>query len=311
MVGGITLVCFKFISKKPGLTESTGDDRDRDDNVSLKEWSDMPRHLQFNPHIRTGYRPLTDFSGCLRSLFYVHNETVNIMTHGFAILCILITVPYCLPWSDQGAFYGFLSWCHLIGAASPWLGSFLYHLFMNLNHGEAVYRRLLKLDMLGIWVVQSIGAMPFISASIHCLPGPLWHACMALYIFLSLWGLAKAMRATSPWERRLCFSPPFMMRMIFLTLRCFRIGGGNPDALKHVVLQDLVAVIGGTIGALRIPEKWLSGQVDLVLNSHNIMHVVVVLAVWSMHSATIQDLHWMTDPSACQVISSSPHHDDL
>lgn len=71
-----------------------------------------------------------------------------------------------------------------------------------------------------------------------------------------------------------------------------------------------MAVIGGTIGALRIPEKWLSGQVDLVLNSHNIMHVVVVMAVWSMHSATIQDLHWMIDPAACQVIPSI-HHDEL
>lgn len=48
----------------------------------LLPWSDMPRHLQFNPYIYTGYRPLMNAWGCITSLFYVHNETVNILTHG-------------------------------------------------------------------------------------------------------------------------------------------------------------------------------------------------------------------------------------
>lgn len=73
-----------------------------------------------------------------------------------------------------------------------------------------------------------------------------------------------------------------------------------------------MAVIGGIIGALRIPEKWLPGQVDFYLNSHNIMHVVVVTAVWSMHAATMQDINWMMEPTACQATSSStPLHDEL
>jgi hypothetical protein len=76
---------------------------------------------------------------------------------GFAIVYILVTVPFLLPWGAREALTGFLSWCHLIGAVSPWIGSFLYHVFMNLDYGEAVYRFLLKLDMLGIWICQSIG----------------------------------------------------------------------------------------------------------------------------------------------------------
>lgn len=53
----------------------------------LRRWSDMPRHLQFNPHILTGYRPLMTIRQCLGSLFYIHNETVNILTHGEARIC--------------------------------------------------------------------------------------------------------------------------------------------------------------------------------------------------------------------------------
>lgn len=53
-----------------------------EEKIILRNWSEMPRHLQFNPHIKTGYRPLTTFVGCILSLFYLHNETVNILTHG-------------------------------------------------------------------------------------------------------------------------------------------------------------------------------------------------------------------------------------
>ena len=43
---------------------------------------ELPRHLQFNPYIDTGYRPLLSVWECVLSLFYLHNETVNIITHG-------------------------------------------------------------------------------------------------------------------------------------------------------------------------------------------------------------------------------------
>lgn len=49
------------------------------------------------------------------------------------------------------------------------------------------------------------------------------------------------MQAKSPWERRLCFSPPFMMRMLVVVLRSFGIGGGNPEAFIHIVLQVYIA----------------------------------------------------------------------
>lgn len=48
----------------------------------LLHWRDMPQHLQFNPYVLTGYRPLQSWAGCVGSLFYFHNETINILTHG-------------------------------------------------------------------------------------------------------------------------------------------------------------------------------------------------------------------------------------
>lgn len=71
-------------------------------------------------------------------------------------------------------------------------------------------------------------------------------------------------------------------------------------------------MIGATIGALRVPEKWIPGRLDLILNSHNVMHVMVVLAVFSMHTATVKDLAWISDPSTCNETKFLPlEHEEL
>ena len=51
-------------------------------NTMLKELHQVPMHLRFNRYVLTHYRPKTDWKGCVSSLFYFHNETVNIVTHG-------------------------------------------------------------------------------------------------------------------------------------------------------------------------------------------------------------------------------------
>ncbi|XP_017128992.1 progestin and adipoQ receptor family member 4 isoform X2 [Drosophila elegans] len=259
--------------------------------VQLLPWQEMPTYLQFNPYVLRGYRPLQTFKGCLLSLFYWHNETINILTHAIPIFYILAIVPGLMPW-DSG--YKFLSFCHVFGSVAPWCGSFVYHLFMNIEKGENVYYTLLKLDMVGIWVSQSFGALPLVTATTLCFPPVLKWLIIVSYCVLSLWGLYKALTASSPWQRRLCFALPFGMRSILTFLRIRGMVGGSHMALSHVYLQDGVSILGGAIGAMRIPEKWFPGVVDFYLNSHNIMHVLVVVAVYSMHKATIKDFEWMS-----------------
>ncbi|KMZ06487.1 progestin and adipoQ receptor family member 4 isoform X2 [Drosophila simulans] len=279
-------------SSSASSSSSSSSSSGSDENVvQLLPWQDMPTYLQFNPYVLRGYRPLQTFKGCLLSLFYWHNETINILTHAIPIFYILAIVPGLMPW-DSG--YKFLSFCHVFGSVAPWCGSFVYHLFMNIEKGENVYYTLLKLDMVGIWVSQSFGALPLVTATTLCFPPVLKWLIIVSYCVLSLWGLYKALTASSPWQRRLCFALPFAMRSILTFLRIRGMVGGSHMALSHVYLQDGVSILGGAIGAMRIPEKWFPGVVDYYLNSHNIMHVLVVVAVYSMHKATIKDFEWMS-----------------
>jgi len=98
---------------------------------NLRKIHEMPRHLRFNKYVLTHYRPPSDSIGCLKSLFYLHNETVNILTHGIPVVVILASIPWLLPWDELKVPY--LPSFHVVASIAPWIGSTIYHLFMNHN----------------------------------------------------------------------------------------------------------------------------------------------------------------------------------
>jgi adiponectin receptor len=51
--------------------------------------------------------------------------------------------------------------------------------------------------------------------------------------------------------------------------------------LDWVVLQGVLYVAGAAIYAARVPEKWSPGRFDIWGSSHQIFHVLVVLAATS------------------------------
>ncbi|KAL7639467.1 UNVERIFIED_CONTAM: hypothetical protein RMT77_009968 [Armadillidium vulgare] len=258
---------------------------------------ELPKHLQFNPYIETGYRPLLSVWECIQSLFYIHNETVNIITHGIPMLYIIVWWKNMIPWNEISV--PILPYTHILSTVSPWVGSTVYHLFMNHRSGEGCYKNLLHLDMFGIWITQSFGALTPVYASVFCLSRAWIWRVLGVYCLVSLWCLYKASHARNPWDRRFCYTFPFLMRVASVTLRWSSLGGGHPDAFRHVLLQDLLAVIGGFVGALRIPEKWVPGKLDFIANSHHIMHVIVVYAVYHLHQGAVLDMVWLSSNGTC------------
>lgn len=282
---------------KTSLQQEQEEEAEEVAREELLRLHDVPFHLQFNRYIFTGYRPLMTSWQCLKSLFYWHNETINILTHGIPLVLILVSIPYMLPWHVITV--PFLPYSHVVSTMAPWLGSFIYHLFMNHTKGEYLYHRLLQFDMLGIWVTQSFGALTTVYASVFCLPGSFQQFVFVFYSMLSAISLYKALVATDPWQRRLSFTLQFCFRVLLFCLRLTPLGGGDPTSIVHVILQDTLAIVGGAIGALRIPERWLPGKVDSLGNGHHIMHVLVVMAVVHMHIAARSDLVWMSTNGKC------------
>ena len=70
----------------------------------------------------------------------------------------------------------------------------------------------------------------------------------------------------------------------------------------------MIAVIGALIGGTNIPERWFPGRLDLVCNSHHLMHVLVVYAVYHMHLGATLDLQWMTAVNQGQGMEQCTQH---
>ena len=129
-------------------------------------YSDVPGHLRFNKYVYSHYRPPLDTLGCITSLTYWHNETINILTHALPAIFIWSMIPWMLPWNSITI--PWLPWTHVTACLAPWVGSTLYHLFMCHRNGQAAYNLLLKVDLLGIWFTQTLGALVNICAAIYC-----------------------------------------------------------------------------------------------------------------------------------------------
>lgn len=79
------------------------------------------------------------------------------------------------------------------------------------------------------------GAITFVTATAFC--WKLRTLVIGGYCILCMWGLYKALLAASPWQRRLCFLFPFVMRLHLVVLRCLKMAGGNTESMVHVYLQ--------------------------------------------------------------------------
>lgn len=71
------------------------------------------------------------------------------------MLAIFMSNEVLLPWDEITI--PILPALHMIAFVSPWIGSTIYHLFMNHEHGYHMYKKLLLTDMLGIWIAQNLG----------------------------------------------------------------------------------------------------------------------------------------------------------
>ena len=294
----------KFDSKHEFINsdEINGKDSPKSENKNggkrknrLLKLTEVPSYLRFNPWILRGYRsPDLSTIECLLSLLYLHNETINILSHTIPLL-------YCMAFLSsmiwrQTLITIILSYCHCLGLMSWAFGSSTYHLFMNHKSGEKCYYRLLQCDMFGIWITQSVGAVPAIYSS--CIAFPLWfqYLFIGLYAILSIFSLKYGMLADSAWKRPASFTLLFLMRVVAFILRIQSNSVRNSFIqLFHLIMQDLWPLIGAVLSATRIPERYYPGVFDYFFNSHNIMHCFVIFGAIHMHLAFNYDLQWLTN----------------
>lgn len=128
----------------------------------ILHYDQLPEWMQVDPYIRLGYRrQLNSFPDCFWSLFYLHNEFVNIWSHllpAIVYLVFFLTLDFQtihsginVPTADIVIFQ-----LYVLCTVGCLLLSAIYH--CTNSHSEHISRYFLKLDYFGI-VLSVTGTM--------------------------------------------------------------------------------------------------------------------------------------------------------
>ncbi|KAI9883783.1 MAG: galactokinase [Watsoniomyces obsoletus] len=259
------------------------------EHALLLLWDDLPDWQRDNHYIQSGYRRASNsFFTSLRSLTYLHNESVNIWTHllgaitsvsaGVALFYVLAPRYETASHADVLAFS-----CFFVGAAGCLGMSATYHAISN--HSPLVASLGNKLDYVGI-VLLIWGSFV---ASIYYGFGSHPHLRMTYWTMISVLGLGCAAVSILPKFRTPSWRPyraamfvAMGLSAVFPVFHGWRLYGLGPMrhqiGLDWLVLQGALYILGAGIYAARVPERLYPGRFDIWGSSHQIFHMLVLAA---------------------------------
>ena len=269
-------------------------------------WHELQEWQKDNHFIYSGYRPASNsyIKSWMRyvshsttvnvdlltaaSLGYLHNETVNIYSHligavisiiASAVLYQVLAPRYETATNEDVFVFG----CFFVGAACCLGMSATYHTISN--HSLEVVRWGNQLDYLGIVILIWGSFIPSIYYGFHHDAGMI----RTYWAMITTIGAGTAAVTTSP-KFRLPQWRPFRAVMfvamglsaVFPVAHGVRIFGvdymNKTIALPWLVTHGILYIVGAAIYAARIPERWSPGSFDIWGHSHQIFHVLVLVA---------------------------------
>lgn len=137
----------------------------------LLNWQEIHPWQQDNHYILTSYRPSTgSYTACLQSLFYLHNQSVNIHSHLFGCFLFTFIGLFVLLFESKNVHLAdvLVFSCFFVGAVSCLGISATYHLI--LNHSAEVARWGNQLDYVGIVMLITGSFVPSVYYGFFCEP---------------------------------------------------------------------------------------------------------------------------------------------
>ncbi|XP_061120691.1 progestin and adipoQ receptor family member 4-like isoform X3 [Syngnathus typhle] len=140
--------------------------------------------------------------------------------------------------------------------------------------------------------IYSHGALPIIHITLLCFP-TVQQAALLAYIFLSAYCIYCATTARTNVLRLRAFVWQAVFRFSLFLFRVYGSGAGSPNSLRLFLIMDSLAVLGGLVNVVQVPERFVPGLFDNWGNSHQIMHVMVICSIIYLHWGTLEDLTWV------------------
>ncbi|KAF4979600.1 hypothetical protein FZEAL_4229 [Fusarium zealandicum] len=275
-------------------------------------WDDLPTWRRDNGYIHSGYRQSRgSYMHSFRSLFYLHNESVNIWSHLLGAIVFLFGAAYIdrvvRPRYANASSTDVLVFACFFGGAVVCMGmSATFHAVSN--HSEVVAKWGNKLDYTGIVALIVGSYVPALYYGFFCLP-----SLMSFYLYLICilgvgCGLASWLERfrTPTWRpyRTMMFVALGVSGVVPIVHGCFIYGPqGLEDrmSISLVALHGAMYIFGAFLYVVHWPERSAPGSFDIWGNSHQLFHFLVVMAAATHFYAMAKafDYHHTVMESKC------------
>lgn len=245
--------------------------------------NNMPLSMR-SPFIHSGYRYGGTYTQCILSLFVLHNETINAWTmiaaSMISITSFMYVWIYVRPQSQHITPFIMLTTSPLIHL--PFTVG--YHTFLCISPIE--YMKWMQLDIAFIFIASI--PLAFSLAWFVFSPGGIL-TTIVLTCITAILGIRNIIRLRPNEPIRILRNTmyvglviaAYLMPMVVQTYRDVKSGlfaQGEVVPCFATMTAIVCLGIGGAVYSLKYPECCLPGQLDLVGNSHHIMHIAITIA---------------------------------
>ncbi|KAJ0961411.1 hypothetical protein J5N97_000366 [Dioscorea zingiberensis] len=172
-------------------------------------------------------------------------------------------------------------------------------------HSQCCSYIMLRLDYTGISVLIVTSFYPLAYYSFICYP-----FIRNTYIgFITSFGMAVALVSLLPVFQSSGFRPVrsalfFCMGvsgLVPIMHKVMMFSDQHPNAMvttEYELLMGVFYIVGVVVYVGRVPERWMPGMFDLVGNSHQLFHLMVIAGAYTHYLASLVYLQWR-DSEAC------------
>ncbi|RKP01149.1 hypothetical protein CXG81DRAFT_2125, partial [Caulochytrium protostelioides] len=265
----------------------------------------VPRHLQDNTHILSGYRAYYSSKRSWASLFHMHNETFDIWTHvlsclfalGLALTLWLPSAYTYLQFADRLVLTGFL-----LCASMTFICSSLFHLHMCQSHNAHVFYGCLDFSGISALILGTSATISYFIFYDMPVARNSWTVVLACVNTTGIFGplfpiwSAPHFRKLRTWSYIIsgCLSSgPFLHYLILSGFHHAALPSPTQNFfMPGLILMVLFYLFGAFIYMAQFPERMKPGAFDYLGHSHTIWHIFVSIAAYSHWHALLGAAQW-------------------
>ncbi|KAI8794124.1 progestin and adipoQ receptor family member 3-like [Biomphalaria glabrata] len=261
----------------------------------LLKYHEVPEFLRGNPYVVHGYRSLLPFNMCMKSLLFWTNETMNIWTHFMGFFVFLLLVLYdniiALPSMNGSLSDHIILTIGLSCFMFCMLCSTGFHIFCC--HSERASRRWLAFDMTGV-TFGIIGCyLPAVHYAFYCLS--IWRdlymiSITVLSACILIFNLHPHFFSHKWFYTRMALYVGLTAYGIIPTVHWIYLNGGISSHIVQmfipkVTMMYMLGSLAFSFYITKFPERIFPGKFDFIGSSHQLWHILIVIAFCYWHKA--------------------------